>query len=89
MTLFRQRVSSFQVAGLQPEAPVFDKTGKPTSLPPLNGESITVKAGEVVLVIALSKDKKSIEVSYAPKKGKAHDSQIRSGRDGAVLQVTL
>ena len=90
MTLFRQRVSSLQVTGLQPEAPVFDREGKPAPLPSLYGESITVKAGEVVLVISLSKDKKSIEVTYAPKKGRAHSHQTRSGGgDGLVLQVDL
>ncbi len=90
MTLFRQRVSSFQVVGLEPEAPVFDKEGKPCPLPPLSSEAISIKAGEVVLVVSLSKDKKAIEVSYVPNKaGKAHDHQSRSGRDGAVLQVTL
>jgi len=89
MTLFRQRVSSLQVEGLQAEIPIFNKDGDRCPVPPLAGEAITVKAGEVVLVITLSKDKKSVEVSYAPKVGKAHNHQTRSGRDGAVLQVTL
>jgi len=90
MSLFRQRVSSFQVVGLEPESPVFDKDGKPCPLPALASEAISIKAGEVVLVIALSKDKKSIEVKYVPNKvGKAHDSQTKAGRDGATLQVAL
>ena len=89
MTLFRQRVSSLQVEGPQAEVPVFNKDGERIPMPPLAGEQVIVKAGEVVLVVSLSKDKKSIEVTYAPKVGKAHDHQTQSGRDGAVLRVTL
>lgn len=84
MTLFRKRVSELEIEGLPP---VLDEKGRPKSQT-YQSESITVKAGDVTLTIALSKDKKSLEVIYLPK-GKPHDHQTRSGVDGARLQVTL
>jgi hypothetical protein len=62
MPLYSKRVSSLDLSDIR----IFDKDGNPVSMPDLS--SLTMRLGDVVLLVALSKDKSHLEVTVTKPK---------------------
>ncbi len=98
--MIRRRVSSFLVSmmGLDinpPKPTIIDTEDPPTEKPQTMREfqietnMVRVRAGDVVIEVSLTQDKKGVEVTYVPSRasGKRNVSTSTTA-DGAMMRIT-